>query len=135
MKERNVGNHVDIKTENVSGVEKKGCAVDKDGLGKDAMETLVGVGDTSARKSHISQKSKMKESNVGGHVDVKTGNVIGVEQKACVVDRDHVGLNKDAMVRWVGNIDMSAQKYQMLQHQVYIFIYCSVTKRAKSAYS
>ena len=78
---------------------------------------------------------KMKESNVGGHVDVKTGNVIGVEKRACVVDRDHVGLNRDAMVRLVGNIDMSAQKYQMLQHQVHIFIYFSVTKRVKSAFT
>ena len=54
----------------------------------------------------------MKEKNVGGHVDTKTVIVHGVEKKECVADK--AGLGKDVMEKLAVQIDMNAQRDQVL---------------------
>ena len=54
----------------------------------------------------------MKERGVGGNVEKQTVIVHGVERKGCVADK--AGLRKDVMEKLVGQIDMNAQRDQVL---------------------
>ena len=55
---------------------------------------------------HLIPASKMKERDVGGHVDRQTVIVHGVGRKGCVADK--AGLRKDVMEKLVGHMDMYA---------------------------
>ena len=61
---------------------------------------------------HLILESKMKERGVGVNVEKQTVIVHGVERKGCVADKD--GLRKDVMEKLVGEIDMNAQRDQLL---------------------
>ena len=64
----------------------------------------------------------MKERTVGNHVGINRGTVIGVANKGCVVDKDQVGLGKDATEKLAGKIDTSVRKDQLGITQVHIDI-------------
>ena len=61
---------------------------------------------------HLILESKMKERGVGVNVEKQTVIVHGVERKGCVADK--AGLRKDVMEKLVGEIDMNAQRDQLL---------------------